>query len=42
VAAAEVTIGLRVTDHGLDGGAAAELAFDRSEEMKMRRGFDAL
>jgi hypothetical protein len=48
VAAVEVTIGLDVTDHGLDGGAAPELAFDRSEkprfwpEMKTRRGSDAL
>ena len=48
VAATEVTIGFHVTDHGLDGGAASELAFDRSEDAALlagdedARGFDAL
>jgi hypothetical protein len=44
MAAAEVTVGLHVTDHGSDGAAASELALDGTEdarfcpEMKMRRG----
>ena len=38
VAATEVTIGFHVTDHGLDGGAASELAFDRSEDAALLAG----
>ena len=30
-AAAEMAVGLHVTDHGLDCGAAAQLAFDGAE-----------
>ena len=32
VAAAEVTFGLQVSDDGLDGGAAAQLALDDTED----------
>jgi len=45
IAAAEVTLGLHVTDHRLDGGASSQFAFDDAEdarlcpEMKTRRGF---
>jgi hypothetical protein len=38
VVAAEVTIGLHVTDHRLDGGAASELAFDHSEDAALLAG----
>lgn len=32
MAAAEVSVGLHMTDHGLDGGAAPEFAFDHPED----------
>jgi hypothetical protein len=32
MAAAEMTIGLHVADHGFDGGAAPELALDHAED----------
>ena len=32
IAAAEVTFGLEVADHGLDGGAASQLALDDAED----------
>jgi hypothetical protein len=32
IAAAEVSFGLQVADHGLDGGSASQLAFDHSED----------
>ena len=46
--AAEVSVGLHVTDHRLDGRAAPEFAFDTPKtprfwpEMKTRRGFVAV
>jgi len=47
IAAAEVTVGLHVSDHGLDGTAASQFALDDAEdarfwpEMKTRRGLAA-
>jgi hypothetical protein len=48
MAAAEVTVGLHVSDHGLDGAAASQFALDDAEEtprfwpeMKTRRGLAA-
>ena len=47
MAAAEVTIGLHVSDHGLSGAAASQFALDDAEdaalcpEMKTRRGLAA-
>ena len=47
IAAAEVTLCFHMRDHGLDGGAAAQLALDGTEhprfwpEMKTRCGFGA-
>jgi hypothetical protein len=38
VAAAEVTFGLQVSDHGLDGGAAAQLALDDTEDAALLAG----
>ena len=38
MAAAEVSIGLHATDHGLDGGAAPELAFDHPEDATLLAG----
>ncbi len=38
IAAAEVAIGLHVTDHGLDGGSTPELAFDRSDDPTLLAG----
>ncbi len=35
VAAAEVTIGLQVSDDGFDGGAAAQLALDDPEDVAL-------
>jgi hypothetical protein len=40
VAAAEVTIGLHVTDHGLDGGAAPIICVDR-HEVSIRIDYDS-
>jgi hypothetical protein len=38
VAAAEVTFGLQVSDDGLDGGAAAQLALDGTEDTALLAG----
>ena len=38
VAAAEVTIGLQVSDDGFDGGAAAQLALDDTEDAALLAG----
>jgi hypothetical protein len=38
VAAAEVAFGLHVSDHGLDGGAASELALDDAENGALLSG----
>ncbi|MCP1854751.1 hypothetical protein ACVI1L_004500 [Bradyrhizobium sp. USDA 4516] len=38
VAAAEVTIGLQVSDDGFDGGAAAQLALDDPEDAALLAG----
>ena len=38
MAAAEVSVGLHVTDHRLDGGAAPELAFDHAEDATLLAG----
>ena len=38
VAAPEVAFGLQVSDDGLDGGAAAQLALDRTEDASLLAG----
>lgn len=38
VASAEVTIGLQVSDDGFDGGAAAQLALDDTEDAALLAG----
>ena len=38
MAAAEVTFGLQVSDDGLDGGAAAQLALDDTEDAALLAG----
>jgi hypothetical protein len=38
MAAAEESVGLRVTDYGLDGGSAPELAFDHPEDATLLAG----
>ena len=38
MAAAEMSVGLHVTDHGLDGCAAPELAFDHPEDPTLMAG----
>jgi hypothetical protein len=38
LAAAEVTLGLHLTDHGLDGGPASQLAFDDTEDAALLAG----
>jgi hypothetical protein len=38
MAAAEVSVGLHVTDHGFDGGAAPEFAFDEAEDAPLLSG----
>ena len=38
VAASEVTFGLQVSDDGLDGGAAAQLALDDTEDATLVAG----
>ncbi len=38
IAAIEVTVGLHVTDHGLDGGAASYFAFDDAERVATLAG----
>ena len=38
IAAAEVALGLHVADHGLDGGAASQLAFDGAERAALLFG----
>jgi len=32
VTAAEMTVGLHMADHGLDGGSGSEVAFDHTED----------
>ena len=38
IAAAEMAIHLHVADHGLDGGAATQLAFDETEDAALLAG----
>ena len=38
VTAAEMTVGLRVSNRGLDGGSAAEFAFDHTEDPALLAG----
>ncbi len=38
VTAAEMAVGFHVADHGLDGGSAAELAFDQTEDPALLAG----
>jgi hypothetical protein len=38
MAAAEVIVGLHVTDHGVDGGAAPDFAFDNTDDAALLSG----